>query len=142
MDEILSLEEWRARKQEGDLIPLPSGLGVYVKAFTVMDLAAGGDIPQTLAPKLNQLISGDTVKKVSVGDFKEFAAIIDLVCKAALVGPAGLAIEELGYGDKIALFNYLHEAYGPGRKLEPFRRQPKGDVATVQFSDGVRAAAQ
>ena len=50
MDEILSLEEWRARKQEGDLIPLPSGLVVYVKAFTVMDLAAGGDIPQTLAP--------------------------------------------------------------------------------------------
>lgn len=142
MSEVLSLEEWRARKAQGDLIPLPSGLGVYVKAFTVMDLAASGEIPQTLAPKLNQLISGDNVKKVSVGDFREFAEIIDLVCKAALVGPVGLEVAELSYGDKINLFNYLHEAYGPGKKLEPFRRQPKGDVATVQFSDGVRAEAE
>lgn len=142
MAEPLSLEEWRARNKQGDCIPLPSGLGVYVKAFTVMDLAAGGDIPQTLAPKLNQLISGDNVKKVSLGDFKEFAEIIDLVCKAALVGPPGLEVAELGYGDKIALFNYLHEAYGPGRKLEPFRRQQEGHVATFQFSNGVRAEAE
>lgn len=124
----MQLEEWRRLQAEGEAATLPSGLEVQVKRVGVMDLAEKGEIPQVLQPQIEKLMATTgQVRQVSLGEFKEFAGVINLVCGACLVAPAELMVTELPMADRLAIFTWANE---PGEKLKPFRREQKGDVET------------
>mgnify|MGYP000971814741 CR=1 FL=1 len=117
----MNLEEWRKRRQQGEDATLPSGLTVQLRQVSMLDLAAKGEIPQTLKPQIDALMQGgNKVKDVTLDGLYKFVGVIDLVVGACLAGPEGLAVDELSYGDKVAIFNWANEASG---KLQPFRRE-------------------
>lgn len=117
----MNLEEWRKQRQQGEDATLPSGLVVQLRQVSMLDLAAKGQIPQTLKPQIDALMqNGVKITKVSLDAMSKFVGVIDLVCEACLAGPDGLKVEELTYQDKLAIFSWANEMAG---KLEPFRRQ-------------------
>ena len=57
---------------------------------------------------------------VTVDQFVEFSALINLVCEACIVGPVGLEVTELPSQDRLAIFEWANE---PAGSLQPFRRE-------------------
>ena len=124
----MQLEEWRKYQVEGEEATLPSGLEIKVKRVGVMDLAERGEIPQILQPQIEKLMATTgQVRQVSLGEFKEFAGVINLVCGACIMAPTELGVHELPMADRLSIFTWANE---PGEKLKPFRRQQTGDVET------------
>lgn len=115
----MNLEEWRRQREHGEDLTLPSGLVVQVRQVSLLDLAGSGQIPQTLRPKIDELIgSSGKASKTTLDQLGKFADVLDLVCERCLRGPVGLTTDELPYGDKIVIFNWANEMSG---KLQPFR---------------------
>lgn len=119
----MNLEQWRKQRQQGEDANLPSGLTVQLRKVSMLDLAAKGDIPQTLKPQIDGLMRGDS--KVTLDTVHKFVEVIDLVVGACLAGPDGLQVDELTYQDKLAVFNWANEMTG---KLEPFRQKQTESV--------------
>lgn len=117
----MNLNEWRARREQGEDAQLPSGLTVQLRQVSMLDLAAKGQIPPTLRPQIDALMgSGGKLDKMSLEAVNKFVGVVDLVVSACLAGPDGLTVDELTYQDKIAVFNWANEMSG---RLQPFRRQ-------------------
>lgn len=136
----MQLEEWRRLQAAGEEATLPSGLEIRVKRAGVMDLAERGEIPQTLQPQIEKLMATTgQIRQVSLGEFKEFAGVINLVCAACIVAPAELGVTELPMVDRLAIFTWANE---PGEKLKPFRREQAGDVETPFVSGELRRKAK
>lgn len=114
----MNLEEWRKQRQAGEEAELPSGLVVRIRKVSLMDLAEQGQIPQTLVPKINELMKGKGGN--SVDEVKEASGLVNVVCRACIVEPAGLQVEELPYEDRLAIFTW---ASAVATKLKPFRRE-------------------
>lgn len=135
----MNLVEWRARRVDGEPFTLPSGLEVHLRRVSMLDLVEQGKVPETLQPQLQAM--NDQAKK---GDLKisqviEFAQVVNLVCRACMVVPEGLPVEELPLADRIAIMTWANEAAG---KLAPFRRPAAEPVDAAQSGGDVRAAAK
>lgn len=124
----MNLQEWRARQQEGEAFTLPSGLEVRLKKVALMDLAQGGQIPATLRTPVAEMLKRKPDQPVDLADVEKFGQVLDVVCKACIVAPAELNVTELPSFDKQVVFNWANAAAG---RLEPFRRQPDGDVESA-----------
>ncbi len=124
----MNLAEWRARQQEGEAFTLPSGLDVRLRKVALMDLAQAGQIPGTLRAPVAEILKRRPDQPVDLADVEKFGQVLDVVCKACIVAPAELDVAELGSTDKTAVFNWANQVAG---KLEPFRRQPNGDVESA-----------
>ena len=135
----LTLEEWRKRQTQGEDAELPSGLVVQIKYASLLDLALAGQIPQTLASKVEQVVTGGQVRNLSLKEFGEYAEIIDIVCRACIVGPEGLEVEELPYLDRVSIFNWANDA---AVRLKTFRRKPNGTVEPLLNGNLVRGEAE
>lgn len=138
----MNLAEWRALKAEGEEAQLPSGLVVRVKRVGLVDLAEQGKIPQTLQPQIDEIsqIAQETKKGKSPGldQVGRFTDVLDVVCRACLVGPDGLDVGELDFTDKMAIFTWANEA-AVGLKM--FRGQQVESVGVGRNGAAVRAAA-
>ncbi len=134
----MDLQQWRAR-QAGEAYILPSGLDVRLKKVSMIDLAQGGKIPQTLHAPVNELMKRDTKAGVSIEGIAEFRAVLDLVVGACMVEPADLDVSELPWDDKLAIFNW---ANAPAEKLVPFRREQDGAVESAFTVGELRPEAQ
>lgn len=122
----MNLEQWRKQRQQGEDATLPSGLTVQLRQVSMLDLAAKGQIPQTIKPQIDALMQGGgKLDKMSLDAMNKFVGVVDLVVGACLSGPEGLSLDELTYQDKIAIFNWANEMAG---KLEPFRPEQKKPV--------------
>ena len=121
----MNLQEWRARQQQGEDAELPSGLVVQLKRVSMLDLAEKGKIPATLKPKIDELMKSGQTVTVTVDQFVEFVELINLVCEACIVGPAGLQVTELPSQDRMAIFEWANEMTG---SLQPFRREEAESV--------------
>jgi virulence-associated protein VagC len=119
----MNLAEWRAR-QAGEEYTLPSGLDVKLKQVSLVDLAQGGRIPQTLRAPVDEIMKMREGDRLTVEDLQKFAAVVDLV--------AELDITELPFGDRQSIFSW---ANAQADALMPFRRQQGGDVES-SFSVG------
>lgn len=125
----MNLEEWRKKKSKGHDLPLPSGLTVQVRKFTVMDLVVEGDVPKELDAAVVRFINGDmTVRKAS--DVTGVAKLTLLVAQGALLGPGDLAAEELPVEDLQHIFQWCH-SMGGGSASGSFRDQQNGAVGTA-----------
>lgn len=119
----MNLEEWRKQRQAGEDAELPSGLVVRLRKVSLMDLAEQGQIPQALVPKINELMRGKGGN--SVDEVKETAGLVNVVCRACIVAPEGLVVDELPYEDRLAIFTW---ASAVATKLKPFRRESPQSV--------------
>ena len=124
----MNLDEWRSKRQQGEGATLPSGLTVQLRQVSMLDLAARGQIPQTLKPQIDALMqSGGKLDKMSLDAVNKFVGVVDLIVGACLAGPDGLTVDELTYQDKIAIFNWANEVSG---KLQPFRPEQAESLGT------------
>ncbi len=122
----MNLQEWRAKQQQGEAAQLPSGLEIQVRRVGMLDLAEQGKIPSALAPKINELMKHG-LSTVSIEQVTEFSELINMVCRACVVGPDGLDVGELSYEDRLAIFNW---ASAMSAKLQPFRGANTKPVGT------------
>ncbi len=138
----MNLSEWRALKAEGEEAQLPSGLVVRVKRVGLVDLAEQGKIPQTLQPQIDEIgqIAQDAKKGKSPGldQVGRFTDVLEIVCRACLVGPEGLDVGELDFTDKMAIFTWANEA---AVGLKTFRVQQAEPLGVGRNGTAVRAAA-
>jgi hypothetical protein len=134
----MNLAEWRARQQEGEGFTLPSGLDVRLKKVALMDLAQAGQIPATLRAPVAEMLKRRPDQPVDLADVEKFGQVLDVVSKACIVVPAELDVAELSSYDKQAIFNWANAAAG---RLEPFRRQPDGNVESAFTVGDVPPAA-
>jgi len=118
----MNLEEWR--KAQTTEATLPSGLEVVLKRLTVFDLAQSGRIPETIRPAVDTMLaSGTEGVKITLANMQDFAAVVDVVAAACLVGPEGLTVAELPWLDKQSIFMWANEA---SAQLGTFRTKQDG----------------
>jgi len=133
----MNLEEWRAARAEGEEAELPSGLTVKLRKVSVMDLAKQGKIPTTLQPQFDKFAKQQQAK-MTLADLKEFAPMVELVCRACIVEPEGLDVAELPFTDQIAVFGWANEG---ANQLQIFRKLKAKPVEPAHNGGGVRAEA-
>lgn len=135
----MELSEWRALRQAGEEAQLPSGLVVRVKRVGLLDLAAQGQIPQTLQPQIDAI--ANLAKKgqaPDVSELREMTGLLDVVCGVCIVWPVELEVAELDFTDKMAIFEWANEvAHG----LKTFRSQPIQPVGIGYNGAALRATA-
>lgn len=135
----MQLDEWRALQATGEEAVLPSGLEIRIRRVGVLDLAEQGRVPQSLAPQINSMMKDGKVRNASLSDLKNHAELVNIVCQAAIVAPAGLLASELPFTDRLALFNWANEV---GQKLETFRQPQAQPLGSAPNGQVLRAAAE
>lgn len=137
----MNLAEWRAVRAEGEEAELPCGLTVKLRRVSALDLAQQGKIPSTLQPQVDKFLSKSQQQgvKLSLTDLKEFLPVVTLVCKACIVEPEELDVEELPVNDRMAVFGWANEGAG---RLTTFRKSAKKSVEPAFNGSGVRAEAE
>ena len=143
-----NLAQWRAtRSQE---LTLPSGLNVWVKDVTMMDLMLTGKLPDGILDFVDQ---ANEQGKTSI-DLKQVAKngpgfndVMDALIMQCVVEPPiaamadddHLGLNEISGDDKLFIFNWANREVS---ELRPFREGEMEPVATVQPGDGLRVAPE
>lgn len=125
----VTLAEWRAKRLHE--LDLPSGLQVKLRDVDMTDLVLTGAIPNTLIDLLGsedtQKLSEAEVGKKMLGENKsDFATLMSVIVKAALVEPAigdvpdetHIMLDELSFADKMEIFNFINR---DANSVRPFR---------------------
>lgn len=147
-----SRREMLAQFRAGRLheLKLPSGLSVWVKDITMMDLMLTGQLPPSVldfadeAQKKGQ-VDVDLKKLVKSG--AEFKAMLDTVVKTCVVEPPiaeqgdddHLGLDEINGDDKMAVFNWVNREV---TELRPFREGEAERLAAAQPGNGLRQASE
>jgi hypothetical protein len=143
-----TLAQWRATRLTE--LELPSGMTVWVKDATMMDLMLTGKLPDGIvdfaeeAAKAGQ--ASIDLKKVAQ-NAKGFKAMLDALVLECVVEPPiadqgdddHLGIDEIGGDDKMAIFNWANREVD---QLRPFREGENEPVEAVQPGNGLRPAAE
>ena len=113
----MDLATWRAQREQ--TLTLPSGLTVRVRRVQLLDLAAQGMVPAPLHDQVQALINHAAQQHLAVtlAEFPQHAAVIDMVVTAAVIDPpiaavadeAHLAVSELEFADRLAIFSWAHQ---------------------------------
>jgi hypothetical protein len=132
--QVTDVTTWRKKRQEGELVTLPSGLVVRRRRVHILDLAVQGKIPAPLVTLAAEMVSA-TRRKLDLDGMQRYADVVNLVVKAAMVEPpvgdeateAQLAVDEMEMLDRLAIFN---DGNVPTRPLRIFRPEQTQSVAT------------
>jgi hypothetical protein len=135
----MDLKSWR-EKRAGERFDLPSGLSVRLKKLDLLDLAAQGMIPTTLAGAANKLVGGTGLK---VEEFESQVEVINLIVQACLVEPLAadeadenhIRVDELAVMDRLAIYNW---ASAGAARLRPFRDEEGQSAAAGPGGEAVR----
>jgi hypothetical protein len=138
------LNEWRARRTKQ--LDLTCGLTVTVKKVAILDLAAQGAIPTPLVDAVQALLNGEgEAQRVTIEGFPEYARMVDLVVKAAVVEPpvadepsaTHVGLNELPILDRIDIFNWAQEE---GAQLTTFPQHSEPDATPARRGRRVSVA--
>jgi len=127
------VQEWRAAREQGETVTLPSGQVATLRRVHLLDLIEAGKIPDELTSVVLQLID-DKIHKPSREDLSSYIEVVNLVCMAAFMDPplaaegsaVALGVEEVPFQDRAEVFRFCNEG---ARKLRPFRPEQDGAVA-------------
>lgn len=139
----MELQAWRASRTTQKT--LTSGLELTLKRVSLLDLAMNGDIPNTLAGVVDDLMDSGKTVNVKMAEFGQYGAAIDLVVKACIVSPpiaetadeTHLSIHEIPAEERIEIFEWANQGV---EQVAPFRAQQGKPVATVLDESGIRNA--
>lgn len=123
----MNLDEWRAKRADGEIFETPSGLAIKLRALSLMDLAVRGDVPAALTTMVNQVLDKG-LGMITVETAGEFETVLNLVVKAAVIDPpladerteAALGVRELPIIDRMAIFRQCNRYVDA---LKPFRSE-------------------
>lgn len=128
---ITSAKEWRALRQEGVLIELPSGMTARLRPVSLIDLWAAGQIPDGLTTLVSELLTKGQVTEMVEAGQKSLDALVKLytiVAKSAFLTPAVVDkardnAEEIEIGDLTTEDRefVLRFANSPSAELRSFR---------------------
>lgn len=138
---MVNLEEWRARQKEGESLTLPSGLDVRLKKVMILDLVQQGKIPSTIRAQVDKMLKQGSTKGdvMSLEGFEKYSEAVAEVCRACLVAPKELTVDELPWTDKLAIWEW---ANAPAKKLATFRTEPRESVDVALAGGDVRAETE
>jgi hypothetical protein len=131
-------------------LTLPSGLSVWVKDLTMMDLMLTGKLPPSLIDFADDAQKNGKaeidLKKIARSG-AEFKYLLDMVVLTCVVEPPiaeqadddHLGLDEMNGDDKMAVFNWINREVS---ELKPFREGEAELLAVVQPGNGVRAAPE
>jgi hypothetical protein len=142
------LAQWRASRLHE--LPLPSGMTVWVKDVSMMDLMLMGNLPPSLlefAEEANNQGKAEIDLKKVAQSGPEFKSLLDTVVLTCVVEPPiaqladddHLGLDEINGDDKMHIFNWLNREVSD---LKPFREGEVEPVALVQPGNRLRAESQ
>lgn len=144
---VTSASLWRRKREQGEIIELPSGLVARLRAVSLDVMVSQGDIPDLLTPLAAQTLWRD----ISMDDIAEDAALaqgytdlINQVVPAAFVepkvAPAGeepgddeIALSDISWQDKTHIFQLV---LLPTEAIERFREKQEADVGDLPDGEG------
>ena len=92
----MKYSEWRAKQKRGETFTLPvAGFDVTVRRVSLRMLALNGDIPQTLHPFTDELLSKGQDIQISMDELARFGELIALVIKACVMDPPVISRDAL-----------------------------------------------
>jgi hypothetical protein len=131
-------------------LPLPSGITVWVREVSMMDLMLTGKLPENIidfaeAAEKQGAVDIDLKKIVKSGT--DFNIMLNTVALATIVEPPvsengdddHLGLDEINGDDKMAIFNWVNREV---EQLRPFREGENKPVAVVQSGNGLRSASE
>lgn len=147
-----SRREMLAQFRAGRLheLTLPSGLQIWVKEITMMDLMLTGKLPPALIDVADEAQkSGKAeidLKKVAKSG-AEFKTMLDTVVLTCVVEPPvaesgdddHLGLDEINGDDKMAIFNWVNREV---TELRPFREGEAQPLAALQPGNGLRHTSE
>ncbi|HLB47277.1 MAG TPA: hypothetical protein VJL59_09765 [Anaerolineales bacterium] len=139
----MNLAEWRAKQRAGELLTLPSGLEVTARKVGLYELAATGEIPQTLWVTRDRMAREGWKPQ----DLAEFMPMFDLVVEKCMLKPAiaetedddHISLKEMPVLDRMFIFSW---ANGEASALVPFPGQPAVSLADAPGGDHVWSEAE
>jgi hypothetical protein len=143
-----SLAQWRSNRLHE--LTLPSGMTVWVRDISMMDMMLTGKLPESIMEFANEADKQGKAEidlKAIVKSGTDFGLMLDTVVLTCVVEPPiaqtgdddHLGLDEINGDDKMAIFNYVNRE---AEKLRPFREGEMEPVATLQPGNGVRAASE
>lgn len=131
--------------------PLPvSGLTVFARDISIMDLIFSGKLPEPLVEVLSDLAEKgekefDLKKFARNGD--EFRQMVDGLILIGVIEPPiaekgdddHIGISEIAADDRMAIYNWFNREV---KGLQPFRGQQDQPVSAVQHGDGIRSETE
>lgn len=129
---VTSIAEWRTNRKQ--LFDLPSNNRILLKRVGLMDLIAVARIPKTLSAMAAQVASKTRIGELGPDDLRQYAEVVNVVVQACAVEPKvgpeasddTLALHEIDFVDKVAIFNW---ANGAANALRPFRPDQQAGAA-------------
>jgi len=143
-----TLAQWRSSRLKE--LTLPSGMTVWVKDVSMMDLMLTGKLPASLMDFADEAgKQGKTeidLKKI-VKSGTDFGLMLDTVVKICVVEPPiadkadddHLGLDEINGDDKMFIFNWANREV---EQLRPFREGEGEPVAAVLSGNGFREASK
>ena len=131
--------------------PLPdSGLHIFLRDASIMDLVLSGKLPEPLVDVITQLTEGDQKEfdiKAMARNGAEFGQMVNGLVIAAVIEPPiaekgdddHIGINEISYDDRMAIFEWLNREKN---SLHSFRGGQGEPVPAVQPGDGVQPETQ
>jgi hypothetical protein len=142
------LAQWRSRQLSE--LPLPSGMTVFVKDVSLMDLMLTGKLPDGVLDFAQQAGS-DGKAEIDLRAISQngpgFKDMLDALVLLSVVEPPiaeqgddeHLGLDEIGADDKMAIFNWANREV---EQLRPFREGENEPVAVIQPEHGVLTETQ
>jgi hypothetical protein len=127
------LAQWRASRHHR--LTLPSGLEVWVRDASIMDLMLTGKIPQTMLGLIavEAEKSHGQIDLQKMAESNEFGTLVDNIVLLSVIEPPlaakgdeqHLGLDELPASDKMAIFEFANREV---ESAKPFRDQPAQPV--------------
>lgn len=127
----MNLEQWRKKQAAGQVVTLPSGLDVTIRMYGLVDLVLDGKLPADLEPVVDSMMKQGLQPDVAA--LPQINRVMNLLLADALLGPEGLAVEELPASDRQWLFRHIATAASA---------EQAAGVGAASGGEGVRAAAK
>ncbi len=149
--QITSGVKWRQPREEGIIVPLPSGNVARLRPVALDVMISSGKLPDMLTPiavkTLWTEMGGEEISN-AVEMATQMADLFHIVCKASFIEPKivddpqeedEIAIDDISFTDKGFVFNL---AIQPAEVLRKFRDEQIGSLAALSSDTGDKPKAK
>jgi hypothetical protein len=148
--EVTSATEWRKLREEGVIVPLPSGFVARLRPVGIEELVRRGRIPDQLTVLAAETVwqgtpSPEQIKATSKGALEFLNIVVASAFKEPRVvlegdpGEGEISIDDIDVGDKQAVFVWVT---APTTMLTRFRAEQKRNLAPVPDGEDDGAAPE
>jgi hypothetical protein len=139
---VTSGKQWRKLREEGVMVPLPSGNVVRLRPVGLPELIRGEHVPDLLTPLVAETIWRGEPSPAQISESLEMARgsieLLDLICKAAFLEPKlvdnpqaddEISVDDIDLADKSFVLQFVT---APMVALRSFRDEQTSAVESVR----------